>query len=489
MRLSNSKIFLICCLAFIVGIFAGRFLNFTIMVIAAMVFIMIISLGWQKRLAMVIGFAGLISLLGAWRFISEFQQNDIQMFYGQTVSGQGIIAEEPDTRPDKVYLTLSQVEIGDQKITSKILATVPLYPQHEYGEKINFSAKIQEPKEFPDFNYKNYLSRFGIDAVIYYPKVTTEDGNYGNKLKFYILQFKHRWSDNLAQLLPEPQNAFLGGLLLGAKRAIPPELTDGFNITGTSHIVAVSGYNITIIIAGIDLLLRRFLHKRAALIISLSAIAGFVVLTGASASVIRAASMGALLLIALNIGRIYAVANALAFSAAVMLLINPQILHFDIGFQLSFAALLGLVYLTPRIEPGFLWVPKYFRQYLVATLAAEIATLPILLLNFGRLSLVAPLANILVLPVVPITMLFGFLAGTGSLVWLKLGIPFAGIAWILLTYIIKVVETLSKIPYAALSLKFNIFWFVVYYLILALLLSWQSGQISRFLLKFRRINR
>ncbi len=488
MMLSKSKIFLIFCLAFIVGVFSGRFLNFTIMALAAMIFIMIISLGWQNRLAMVMGFAGLISLLGAWRFIAEFQQNDIHMFYGQTVSGQGIISEEPDTRPDKVYLTLGSVEINGQKITSKILATVPLFPQREYGEKINFTAKIQEPKEFPDFNYKNYLSRFGIDAVIYYPQTTTESGNYGNKLKFYILKFKHHWSDNLSLLLPEPQNAFLGGLLLGAKRAIPPELTEGFNITGTSHIVAVSGYNITIIIAGIDWLLRRFLHKRAALIISLCVIAGFVVLTGASASVIRAASMGALLLIALNIGRLYAVANALALSAAIMLLINPQILHFDVGFQLSFAALLGLVYLTPWIEPGFLWMPKYFRRYLVATLAAEAATLPILLFNFGRLSLVAPLANLLVLPAVPLAMLFGFLAGLGSLVWLKLGIPFAGIAWILLTYIIRVVEKLSHLPHAAVSIKFNIFWFIGYYLALAVLLGWRSGQISRFLLKFRRIN-
>ncbi len=489
MELSRSKIFLIFCLAFILGISAGRLLNFTIMAILAMVFIIVISLGWQNKLALVIGFAGLISLLGAWRFISDYQQNDISQFYGQTVSGQGIIAEEPDIRPDKVYLTLKSVEINNQQLKSKILATVPHFPQHEYGEKLDFTAKIQEPKEFPDFNYKNYLSRFGIDAVIYYPSIETKEGNYGNKIKFYILQFKHHWSNNLALLLPEPQNAFLGGLLLGAKRAIPENLTEGFNITGTSHIVAVSGFNITIIIAGIDWLLRQFFRKRAAFIISLTAIAGFVIMTGASASVIRAAVMGGLVLLALNIGRVYAVANALALSATVMLLINPQILHFDIGFQLSFAALLGLVYFTPRIEPYFLWLPKYLRQYLVATLAAEAATLPILLLNFGRLSLIAPLANILVLPLVPPAMLFGFLTGAFSLIWLKLGIPFAGISWILLTYIIKVVETLARIPFAALSLKFNGLALIGYYALLGLILSWPSLQNWKFLLKLRGINR
>lgn len=479
MSLTKSKIFLIFCLAFIVGVFSGRFLDFRIMALAAMVFIMIISLGWQNRIAMVIGFAGLISLLGAWRFIAEFQQNDIHMFYGQTISGQGIIVEEPDTRPDKVYLTLGQVEINGQKITSKILATVPLFPQREYGEKINFTAKIQEPKEFPDFNYKNYLSRFGIDAVIYYPKTTTESGNYGNKLKFYILQFKHHWINNLAQLLPEPQNAFLSGLLLGSKRTIPQELTEAFNNTGTSHIIAVSGFNITIIAGGIEWILLYFFRKRISLVIALLAIATFVVMTGASASVIRAGIMGALLLLAVNLGRVYAVNNVLALTAAVMLAINPQILHFDLGFQLSFTAVLGLVYIIPLIEPYFRWMPKLLllRQYLVATLAAEIATLPILLFNFGRLSLIAPLANILTLPLVPITMLVGFLTGFSSLIWTKLAVPFAGISWILLTYIIKVVETLSQIPYSSLSVRFNWIWFVGYYLILgAVLYFYHSKQ-------------
>jgi len=190
-----------------------------------------------------------------------------------------------------------------------------------------------------------------------------------------------------------------------------------------------------------------------------------VILAGASSSVVRAGIMGSLGLIALNIGRLYAITNALAFTAVVMVFVNPLVLHFDVGFQLSFLALMGLVYLTPMLEPYFERIPKTINKYLIPTIAAQIFTLPILLLNFDRLSLVAPLANLLILPVIPLAMLFGFLTGIVGMIFAPLAMPLAWITWGILTYIIKIVEFISRIPLASLEINyFSIFLAALYYI-------------------------
>lgn len=438
------------------------------MAVLAMIFIIVGSIFWPNKAVFIFSIAGVIFLLGAWRFITDFHQNDLSLFYGQNVQVTAVITEEPDVRSDKVYLTLGQAVINSQKVTSKILATVPLFPQYQYGQKIEIQAKIQEPKDFPDFSYKNYLSRFGIDAVAYYPKIKVINNNSGNKLKSLILQIKQKFVMSTDKVLPEPQASFLGGLLLGTRRAIPQEWLDKFNATGTSHMVAISGYNITII-ANAMYWLFSGLRKRLAFSLSVLGIVMFVIMTGATASVIRAGIMGGLVLLALNIGRVYAVGNALAFTAAVMLIFNPQILVFDTGFQLSFAALLGIIYFVPVIQPIFRRLPDWINQYLLPTIAAQIFTLPILLLNFGLLSVVAPMTNVLTLPLVPITMLFGFLAGLTGLVWTTLALPFAGMAWLFLTYILKTVDLTSRLPYAAKTVHFSFFFLVIYYLVVALI--------------------
>jgi competence protein ComEC len=484
MTLSKSKIFLIFCIAFIIGIFLGGYINYETMAVLAMVFIILGTVWWpastrgddkaqdestrggSNKLVLVLSIAGVIMLLGSLRFILDYKQNDLAQFYGKTEKVTGIISEEPDERVDKTYLTLGNLEINHQKLHSKILLTVSQYSEYEYGQKLNFETSIDEPKEYPDFSYKNYLSRFGIDAVGYKPKIEIVQGNFGFKPKLYILRFKKIFVERLAQTLPEPQNAFLGGLLLGAKHAIPQTLTDEFNRTSTSHIVAVSGFNITIIAAAIDWLLMWLgLRKRLSFILALLGILMFVIMTGATASVVRAGIMGSLLLIAINIGRVNVVANSLAFTAVVMLGLNPQILTFDVGFQLSFAALLGIVYIVPLADPYFLWIPDFLRQILLATIAAQIFTLPILMFNFGQLSLVGLIANILVLPVVPITMLFGFLTGITALIWNKLAIPFSAITWLLLTYILRVIGFFSALSFAAVNWHISIWAVMIYYLI------------------------
>jgi len=470
MVLTKSKVFLIGCLSFILGVFIGRFINSSLMAISAMFFVAVATIGWQSKVVVVIGIAGLVSIFGAWRFQATYSQNDLTQFYNQKVAGIGVIVGEPDKRLDKIYLTVGQLEIQNQNLSSKLLLSVPLFPEYEYGQRIRFSAKIQEPKDFDGFSYKNYLSRFGIDAVAYQPKIQIENNNSGSWFMAHLLKLKERFVQNINLSLPEPHSSFMGGLLLGAKRSIPQKILDQFAATGTSHIVAISGYNITVIAAGVAWALQQTgMRKRFSFLLAVAAILGFVFMTGASSAVVRAGVMGILLLVALNIGRIYDVNNALAFSAMLMVFINPQVLHFDIGFQLSFAALLGLVYFTPMIEPYFWWMPAILRPFLLATLSAQVFTLPILLFYFGQVSLIAPIMNVLVLLAVPPAMFFGFLTGLLGFVWIKLAFLAAAASWILLTYILKAVELGSRLPFAAVNFTINFYVVVIYYLGLTLI--------------------
>jgi competence protein ComEC len=462
------------------------------MAILAMVFIIAATVGWNNKWAVLIGITGIVLILGSFRFKQDFAQNDIARFYGQKVQVQGVIIDEPDVRSDKIYLTLGKLVINQKPIKSKLLVSVAPSPRYDYGQKLSFETKILEPKEYPDFSYKNYLSRFGIDGVAYQPQISFVPGKFGNPVKAVILNIKKKFVNTLDQILPQPQSSFLTGLLLGAKHSIPQSLTDQFNRTGTSHIVAISGYNITIIAAAVAWLLQWLgIRKRVSFWFSVLAIILFVLMTGASASAVRAGIMGGLLLLALNTGRLSNAANALAFTAAAMLLFNPQILAFDVGFQLSFGALLGIIYLSPILEPYFLWLPQFLRQYFLATLTAQIFVLPILLYNFGQLSIVALLPNILVLPLVPIAMLFGFLTGFLGLIWLKLSIPVSGITWLVLTYIIKIIGLFASLPFAAISWHISFWMLVVYYLIILLMLLiyyWrQSLQNADFALNLQHI--
>ncbi|MBX4186894.1 MAG: ComEC family competence protein [Candidatus Doudnabacteria bacterium] len=475
MIFSASKIFLIFCIAFIFGISLGQFVNYEIMAVGAMIFVIAGTVFWNSKPVFIFAIAGVLLLAGAWRFKIDYVKNDLAPFYNATASVEGIISAEPDVRPDKIYLTLHDLSVNGQQLQSLMLVTVPKFREFEYGEKIKFQAKILEPKEYPDFSYKNYLSRFGIKATAYMPQVEVADGNYGNRVKLFLFHVKNKFVETLGQVLPEPQNSFLAGLLLGAKKSIPQELSDQFTKTGTSHMVAISGFNITIIAAAIDWLLQWLgLRKRLSFALSVVAIIIFVIMVGGSASAVRAGIMGILLLLSLNVGRLSVAANALAFTAVMMLLHNPQILAFDIGFQLSFAALIGIVYLVPLMGPYFLWLPIFIRKYFLATLAAQILTLPILLYNFGTLSLVALIPNIIILPIVPLTMLAGFVTGILGMIWIKLAWISAYVTKILLSYILGLIGFFAGLSFAAISWHINFYAMIAYYASLLTLLIWFS---------------
>lgn len=478
MYFGKARIFLILCVAFILGVFLGRFVGLLIAAILAAVFIMLVTLLWPKdlrslgeggqRLFMVVGFAGLIMVLGIWRFQQSLPDETAPDFIGQ-LSGQkvglvGVVADEPDVRANKTNLV-----IAADGYEGKLLASVGRYPEYEYGDELKLSGKLEEPFVSEEFSYKDYLSRSDIYAVMSFPKIEKLEQGQGNVVKAALLSVKHKFQKTLSQVLPEPHNAFLLGLILGLKRAIPETLQEAFIITGVSHIVVISGYNISIITRNI-LKTRAWWGVRAAFYLSLLTVLAFVVLTGAEASVLRAAIMGLTLVVAIRSGRIYYAINALILAAVLMLVINPKILAFDVGFQLSFLATLGLIYLAPVFEKWFWRIPNFLalRSNLASTLAAQLFTLPLLIFYFDRVSLIAPLVNVLILWVIPYVMFFGFFTGLFGMVFLPLGQLLSGIPWVMLEYMIRVVEFFARLPLSSTSAQINVWLMNLYYLVLTL---------------------
>jgi competence protein ComEC len=462
--MTKSKIFLYACSFFILGIFVSSVfvidLYFYVFILLLSFFCAVISLKWHKFL--VFGLLGLVFLLGILRYqfsLPQMSADRIYFYNGQKVEFRGVIYEEPDTRQDNVKLKIRAEQVFQnnswQEISGNVLVTNYLYPEYKYGDYLEIQCDLKAPENVNGFAYDNYLSRYNIYSICYYPKINSL-GNRGNFFLARIYDFKEYFVNRLSRILPEPQSSFLAGLLIGAKKSIPSNLQSVFNKTGTTHIVAVSGFNVTIIVTFIMLLLNTFYvpRKRAFWLINIGLIL-FVIITGLQASILRAALMGFLLLLASYLGRLSRVINALLLAAVALLLINPKLLVYDLGFQLSFLATLGLIYLQPILAKLFRienlknkFLKAVLGDYLATTLAAIIMTTPIILFNFGRVSLVAPLANVLILPFIPLAMLLGFLAGILGVFSLLAGSVAAWPVWLVLTYIIWVLEKLAGLNYA-----------------------------------------
>ena len=252
------------------------------------------------------------------------------------------------------------------------------------------------------------MAKDGIWSLCVAPKVMSAAAPVNGWIKIakQIYNLKTFFQNQINSLWPEPQSSLMAGLLYGARTGLPPDLTENFNRTGLSHIVAISGFNISIIATYLMFaLIYAGLYRQRAFWAVTGGIVFFVIFTGASASVVRAGIMGIVVLMARQLGRLTRPGNVLVFTAAAMAAVNPYVLVWDAGFQLSFAAAMGLIYLSPVLEKILSTRHKIFSHLLQAiiipTLSAIIATLPLTLWQFGRFSAVAPITNLLVLWTIP----------------------------------------------------------------------------------------
>ena len=388
-------------------------------------------------------------LFGGFWYQNSIPKNlDLKKYVGKNLQIEANIISEPEFKGNK------QKFVVRTKQKEKILINTTRYPEYQYGDVVFIKGKLKEPENFSGFNYKAYLAKDDIYFLMQRPKIEIKKTGEGNKLVLALFALKKNFSQNIKELLPSPEADFIVGILFGSKSEIPPKLYDDFIKTGTAHIIALSGFNITIIVMFLAWIFSHFLKSQKVVVISaIVVITLFVIMTGASSSVVRAALMGSVLLLARYYGRAKHSLNALVFAALLMVLFNPKILVFDVSFQLSFLATLGLLYIYPYFKNKFTKIPDFFslRDTVSATLSAQIAVLPILLYNFKQVSLIAPVVNVLILPLIPPAMLLGFLAGLIGFFSIALAKLFVFPLWMILFYQIKTIEFFGGLSFSSIA--------------------------------------
>jgi competence protein ComEC len=392
----------------------------------------------------------------------------------------GTLVEPPDYRDTYTNLRLRVEEVDTGKYQFKVngllLARVQENQTYHYGELVRLRGRLQTPPEDEDFSYRDYLAREGILSYMPNAEATFLPGSGGNPFIAFIYGIKEKSLENVYRLFLDPEASLLAGILLGVDSGLSDPLEQAFKNTGTAHIIAISGFNIAII-AGIFIkLFSRIFGPRLGAVTAVLGIGFYTFLVGANAAVVRAAIMGTLSIFAVQVGRRQQGLNTLAFVAALMAVINPLVI-WDVGFQLSFFATLGLVLYG---EPFQQAAEKFFAHFLPAknvekisvlfaefallTFAAQITTLPIMAYQFKQISLISFAANPFILPAQPAVMILGGQAVFASLLLYPLGQVIAWAAWPLTAYTIRMVEIFNSVPHGVIYLGgFSLGFVILYY--------------------------
>lgn len=381
--------------------------------------------------------------LGLWRG-DQFQQSFsvYDQIYGKKVI---IIAE---ARSDGVYDDKKQLEfeVGD--------VYVPEEDLHLPGKMTvsGFGAPAVTRGDIIQAEGKVYQTRGGRVGRISFAEIEVV-----NKTDSLVEKIRQNFVAGVYNALPEPAGSFALGLLIGQRSTLPDSVDENFKKVGLVHIVAVSGYNLTILV----LFARRLLEKSSkyqATLLASGLIVGFLLITGFSASIVRASIVSALSLLTWYVGRSVKPLLLIGLTAVITGLWNPIYVWFDIGWYLSFLAFFGVLVLSPLLilrysKSGRLLTLK---QLISDTFSAQILTLPIIMFIFGRVSLVGFLVNIIVVPLVPLTMLFSFIAGIAGMLSPQVAGILALPAKVMLVAILDVANLFAQIPRALIDTKISL---------------------------------
>jgi len=456
----NSKRIFSFLISFILGIGISSYLSIPFFIylffFVGLIFLSLVLSKTDLKKFLLIIFCLLGFFLGAWRFnLSRPKINDdrLAFYHNKEIVWQGKIVKEPEERLDKINLTVKAEKLispTEKEISGKALISVPLYSDYHYGDYLEIKSKLIRPEEYK--NYRRYLAVRNIYSLSYYPKIKILAKNRGNFFYRNILNLKNKLKILIKGNFTEPQATVAAAIFLGLKHQIPQELRANFSLTGLSHLLAVSGLHIVTIIAILSFILIEifYISRRKIFYLLLPIIIIYIVLVGLPASAVRAAIMAFVYIYGQKIGRRKDQLNLLVGTAWLMLLVNPKLLIGDIGFQLSFLSVLGIYWLYPDFDKILAKVPnkKYFplRSYLSITLSAQIFTFPLILYYFGNLSLIAPMANLFILPVVPLLMIFIFIFSFMALIFSWLAKILVWPAWVILTYILIMVKFFAHLP-------------------------------------------
>ena len=480
---SKSRTFFVYCFSFLLGVFLfsifdWRF-SFLFIVVCLVVLFSFVIIFWHNILLRFVFFCLFFFVFGSLRYLVTVPINNnknLVSFFGETEVVEGFVSSEPDIRLDGVRYIVSAQFLSEEKTKQKRITIKGnfyfksgLYPRYKYGDKLRITCLLQKPEPVEDFRYDKYLARYGVFVDCIPSQIDKIGENGGSFFLKQIFALKIIIAGKINTLWHEPYASFMAGLLYGYRGGLGT-LNDLFSRTGVTHIVAISGYNITIVSTILIAFCTRFyIPRKKAFWLIVFGIFVFVIFAGASASVVRAGIMGVLVLLTKQIGRKANVANVMVLTVTLMTLQNPYILVWDVGFQLSFISTLGLIYIVPIIEKYFAKMLEIFgvKESLVTTLGAIVATLPLILYQFNRLSIVSPIVNILILWILPWIMFSGFLVVVLSFVFLPLAQVLSWLAFVMMKYIVVVVTFFANLSFAVIDLKFSLWtMFFSYFLII-----------------------
>lgn len=393
---------------------------------------------WRRRIYMllVIFIAG--GLIGLWRGSNDqYQLQPYKKIIGHEAIITGKVSEDADLgKGGELVLRLTDIKVNDHSLIGMVWVSTRTHHEVKRSDVATVKGKITE-------GFGNFAASMYFAEVQKVQKI--DDG---------AREVRDEFAGHIRQAIPEPEASLGIGYLVGQRRALPPELDEALKIAGLTHIVVASGYNLTILVR----LARRLfvkISRYTALLASSGLVVSFIAATGLSPSMSRAGLIAGLSLLAWYYGRKFHPLLLLPFAAAVTVLINPSYAWGDLGWQLSFAAFAGVMILAPLMQAYFFGdkKPGVLRQILGETTAAWLCTLPILVLAFGQFSNVAIVANLLVLPLVPLAMLLTFIAGIGAMIMPGIAQLVGAPAAVLLQYMTGVAQYVAALPWAQTTLE------------------------------------
>ncbi len=464
-----------------------------LLLLLAFVSVISLLLWWDEHRVRLGALSLLMLVLGAGRFLlalPHFDEGSLATYNGAGwVTLEGVVVGEPDERGDHTRLRVraERLTLPDgtgREVEGLALIRTGRFPRRAYGDHLRVMGTLEAPPVYESFSYREYLARQNVYSYMGWAHVDVLTEGRARTPVACLFAFKRRAQAVIAGMLPEPQASLLTGILLGVEAGIPDEVMDDFHATGTSHIIAISGFNMTIIAGIFAGLAGRLFHRRRALLVAMTGVAVYTILVGASAAVVRAALMGVLYLFGCYVGRRSCAPVSLAVAALVMTAWNPHTL-WDKGFQLSFAATAGLLLYTEPLERLFggalarvtsaeraQRIVGLVSEALLVTIAAMITTAPILLGSFGRLSPITLVSNMLILPAQSYVMLVGGIATLLGLVLQPLGRLVGWVAWLFLAYTTEMVRLTARLPGASPSVEAKGWMIWGYYAVLGVATWW-----------------
>ena len=403
---------------------------------------------------------------------------------------KGLIDKDPaeGDKTNQLYLAATEIKVGQdwREVSGTALLFVPRYPVYQYGDEVLVIGKLQKPQRYDDFDYAAYLAREGIYSTMLYPGIEIMDRGRGARPLQWVYSLRNKVSQTLEKVLPEPQASLAQAVLLGKRGNVPPQLKEDFAETGTSHLLAISGLHLSIVV-GIMLSIGIWLFGRRRYFyiwLALGTVWLYALLTGMNPPILRAAIMASLFLTAELMGRQRSAFTSLAFAAAIMVGINPQIL-WTASFQMSFTAMAGLIFILPPLRAMgekvidttlgaqgiMVSVASLVSDSFSITLGATVAVWPVIAYHFGVVSLDTLPATFFALPSLPgIIVTTGLTAALG-IIALPLAQITGWLAWFCLSYMIWVVRVFAVLPPSPIQANsLNPVLILTYYLVLVLVL-------------------